>query len=108
VAHDDIRAVLELTQRVGHHAQTVREGRWSRSPDFCYWDYPLVELDQLTLGIVGYGRIGRAVAEIAQTFGLRVVAAVSNRHKAEGDPNVPRLELDELFRGATSSAFIVR
>ena len=98
VAQMTFALLLELTQRVGHHAQTVREGHWSRSPDFCYWDYPLVELDQLTLGIVGYGRIGRAVAEIAQTFGLRVVAAVSNRHKAERGSNVPLLDLDELFR----------
>ena len=51
--------LLELTQHVGHHAQTVREGRWTRSPDFCYWDYPLIELGGLTLGIIGFGKMGR-------------------------------------------------
>jgi glycerate dehydrogenase len=100
VAQMTIALLLELTQRIGHHAQTVREGRWSRSPDFCYWDYPLVELDGLTLGIVGYGRIGQAVAAIARTFGLRVVVAASSRRKAASDPETPVLELDELFRAS--------
>jgi len=65
--------LLELTQRVGHHARTVREGRWSSSEDFCYWDYPLVELHGLTMGIVGFGRIGRAVSVIARGFGMKVL-----------------------------------
>src|SRR5208337_4011228 len=49
--------LLELTQHVAHHAQTVRDGRWTESVDFCYWDFPLIELKGLTMGIVGYGRI---------------------------------------------------
>lgn len=65
--------LLELTQHAGHHAQTVRDGKWTTSEDFCYWDYPLVELDGLTLGIVGFGRIGRTVGEIARSFGMRVL-----------------------------------
>ncbi len=65
--------LLELTQRVGHHAHTVREGRWSSSEDFCYWDYRLVELHGLTMGIVGFGRIGRAVSRIALGFGMKVL-----------------------------------
>jgi glycerate dehydrogenase len=98
VAQMTMALLLELTQRVGHHAQTVRDGRWSRNPDFCYWDYPLIELDGLTLGIVGYGRIGQAVAEIATTFGMRVVAAVSGRRKDRSDVKVPVMEIDDLFR----------
>ncbi|PYJ96638.1 MAG: glycerate dehydrogenase, partial [Verrucomicrobia bacterium] len=66
--------LLELTQHAGHHAQTVRDGRWTKSADFCYWDFPLVELDGLTMGIVGYGRIGKAVAELAAAFGMKVLA----------------------------------
>src|SRR6266487_2054318 len=65
VAQMTLALLLELTQRVGHHAQTVREGRWTACPDFCYWDYPLLELDGLTMGIVGFGRIGRTVAAMA-------------------------------------------
>ena len=65
--------LLELTHHVGQHAQGVRDGRWSRSADFCYWDTPLVELDRLTLGLVGFGQIGRAVAEVAQAFGMKLL-----------------------------------
>jgi glycerate dehydrogenase len=74
VAQMTFALLLELTQRVGHHAQTVRDGRWARSPDFCYWDFPLVELDGLTLGILGFGRIGQAVGRMAQAFGMKVIA----------------------------------
>jgi glycerate dehydrogenase len=66
--------LLELTNRVGHHAATVRAGRWAACPDFCYWDGDLVELAGRTLGIVGYGRIGRGVAAVGRAFGMRVLA----------------------------------
>jgi len=74
VAQMTFALLLELTQHVGHHAQTVREGRWTRSTEWCYWDFPLVELEGLTMGVVGLGRIGRAVAELALAFGMKVVA----------------------------------
>ena len=66
--------LLELTQHVGHHAGTVREGRWSSADDWCYWDYPLIELDGLTMGIIGFGRIGQAAGNLAQAFGMSVLA----------------------------------
>src|SRR5438034_8856914 len=72
VAQHTFSLLLELTQHVGHHAQTVRDSRWTNGPDFCYWDYTLVELDALTMGIVGFGRIGKAVAELARAFGMNV------------------------------------
>ncbi len=65
--------LLELTHHVGQHAQSVREGRWSRNPDFCYWETPLIELSELTLGIVGFGRIGQAVAAAGLAFGMKVL-----------------------------------
>lgn len=65
--------LLNLTQRVAHHHQTVAAGRWARSPDFCYWDFPLVELRDLTMGILGLGNIGRAVAKIALGFGMNII-----------------------------------
>jgi glycerate dehydrogenase len=73
VAQMAFALLLELTQHVGHHAQTVRQGRWSKSDDFCYWDYPLVELAGLTMGIVGCGRIGQATARLADAFGMKVI-----------------------------------
>jgi glycerate dehydrogenase len=66
--------LLELCHRVGHHAQTVRDGRWAASEQFCYWDFPLVELTGKPMGIVGYGRIGRRTVEIARAFRMRVIA----------------------------------
>lgn len=66
--------LLELTQHVGHHAATVREGRWSKCDNFCYWDFPLVELAEMTMGIVGCGRIGQATARRADAFGMKVIS----------------------------------
>jgi len=87
--------LLELTHHVGHHAQTVRGGRWTSSPDFAYWDYPLVELAGLTMGTIGFGRIGRAVAEIARAFGMRVLAYTMPPQTQEG---VEFVDLERLFR----------
>ncbi len=74
VAQTVFALLLELTHRVGHHAQTVREGRWAKSVDFCYWDGTLTELSGRTLGIYGYGTIGEAVARIALALEMRVIA----------------------------------
>ena len=84
VAQMTFALLLELAQNVGHHAHSVRSGRWSSSKDFCYWDRPLVELAGLTMGLVGFGRIGRAVAAIAQAFGMQVMAHDPQAQPAEG------------------------
>jgi glycerate dehydrogenase len=96
VAQMTFALLLELTQHAGHHAQTVRDGRWTRSPDFCYWDFPLVELHGLTMGIVGYGRIGQAVARLALAFGMNVLIHVRTPPPPEAGVRVATLE--ELFR----------
>jgi glycerate dehydrogenase len=85
--------ILELTNRVGHHDRTVHEGRWAACPDFCYWDGDLVELAGRTLGIVGYGRIGRGVADVGRAMGMRVM---HHRQRSAGDPG--SVDLDTLFR----------
>ena len=74
VAQFTFALLLELCHHVGLHANAVRSGDWSRSPDFCFWKTPLVELSGLTLGIIGFGRIGRRVGEIAHAFGMHVLA----------------------------------
>ena len=66
--------LLEICHHVAHHNQAVQEGRWSNGRDFCFWDYPLIELAGKTMGIIGYGRIGRATAAIAKAFGMQVLA----------------------------------
>lgn len=77
VAQHTIALLLELTNHVGLHAAEVRGGAWSRSRDWCYWTRPLTELDGLTLGIIGNGRIGSAVARIADALGMHVVTVSS-------------------------------
>jgi len=69
--------LLTVTNRTEHYAMQNRAGRWSRNPDFCYWDTPLTELAGKTFGIVGLGNIGRRVAEIAHAFGMQVKALTS-------------------------------
>jgi glycerate dehydrogenase len=98
VAQAVFALLLELTFHTGRHAEGVRRGRWSQSDDFCYWDAPLVELAGRTLGLVGLGDIGRAVARIGRGFAMRVVASASLRDGAPPpDDDVPRLPLDELL-----------
>src|SRR3954465_8861675 len=69
VAQTTFALLLELTHRAGHHAREVRSGRWSSSLDWSFWDGGLIELAGLTMGIIGFGRIGAAVANLAMAFG---------------------------------------
>jgi glycerate dehydrogenase len=87
--------LFELAFNVGKHSQTVHEGKWSKCDNFCYWDYPLVELADMTMGIVGYGRIGREVGNIAKAFGMKVIAY--DVFVKIDDADVKQVELDELF-----------
>jgi glycerate dehydrogenase len=100
VAQLTIALLLELCHRVGLHSDTVKSGAWSRSQDFCFWLSPLVELSGKTLGVIGFGRIGRRVAEIGRALGMRILAA----NKVCTDPpnyeGFAWAELDELLRTA--------
>jgi glycerate dehydrogenase len=98
VAQAVFALLLELTNRTGHHSETVRAGKWSKSIDWCYWDFPLVELAGRTLGIIGYGRIGSAVARIAASFGMRVLAYRRSPLPA-GEPAIGA-SVDTIFREA--------
>jgi glycerate dehydrogenase len=91
--------LLNLTLHVAEHGQGVAAGRWSSSADFCYWEYPLVELDGLTLGLVGLGQIGRAMAQAGQAFGMKVLA-YDPMTPQNLPPGVLMVELDEVFRAS--------
>lgn len=89
--------LLELTTRVGLHDAAVKNGEWVRSPDHSFWKGSLVELDGLTLGIVGYGTIGRAVARVAAAFGMKVLAHAPRIPADPGPTPVRFVSLEELF-----------
>ena len=97
VAQAVFALLLELTNRTGHHSNGVHAGRWSAGPDFSYWDGTLVELAGLTLGVVGYGAIGSAVAAVGRAFGMQILG---NRRSAQGP--IPEggefVTLDRLFQ----------
>jgi glycerate dehydrogenase len=91
--------VLEHTQQVALHSRLVHEGAWCRSPDFAFWATPLMELEGRVMGVVGLGRIGTAVAELAHAFGMRVAGC--EQVPRPGLPEWLRLlPLDEVFRQA--------
>lgn len=88
--------ILHFTQRASEHSHSVRSGGWSARSDFCYWEFPLLELRGLTLGIVGLGRIGRRVAEVARIFGMRVLCC-SFSGKGRPFEGADLVDLDTLF-----------
>ena len=69
-----IALLLEVCHHIGYHSQTVFDGKWQNHVDWCYWDYPLIELDQKTAGIIGFGRIGQTTGKIAKALGMNVIA----------------------------------
>lgn len=89
--------LLELTNQVGLHSKSVNDGEWSRSPYFCYWKTPLVELRGKVFGIVGFGKIGSAVAEIANAFGMKVKAYSPHTREYAGFGKVDFVSLDEVI-----------
>ncbi|MCC8165562.1 MAG: D-2-hydroxyacid dehydrogenase [Planctomycetes bacterium] len=99
VAQQALALLLEITNRVGHFDAAVRRGRWTELGDAALWDYPLIELDGLTCGVIGYGRIGAAFARMAGALGMRVLAS---RRRTEAPPadGVTYASREEIFRQA--------
>ena len=96
VAQFAIGLLLEICHHVELHNQSVHAGDWERCPNFCYWKTPIMELSGKTMGIVGFGRIGRAVGRIAKALGMRVLASGS-RPCAEGLAIAEYVELEQLL-----------
>ena len=89
--------ILNFAQRVELHAAQVRSGQWTNHTDFCFWSTPQTELAGKTLGIVGFGRIGQAVARIGQAFGMRVI--FQNRSLKTGlHGHFQQVDLETVFR----------
>ncbi len=96
VAQFAIALLLEVCHHAAHHDRAVHEGRWESNPDWCFWDYPLIELAGKTMGIIGLGRIGRATARIARALGMRVIAFDKVKSEA-GAEAAEYVELDTLL-----------
>lgn len=96
VAQFTLALMLELCHRIGLHNHSVHQGDWIKSSNFCYWLTPQMELAGKTLGIIGFGRIGRAVGQLAKAFGMRVIA-YSRSECAEGSQIAEYVDLDTLF-----------
>ena len=97
VAQYAIALLLEVCSQVGHHDCSVHAGEWTRSIDFCYWQKPLIEISGKTAGIIGFGRIGQAVARILSAMNVRVLA-YSRSERAEGRALADYVPLDTLFQ----------
>ena len=94
-----IALLLEICHHIGHHNQAVHDGKWQSNPDWCFWDYPLIELAGKTIGIIGLGRIGQATARIAGAIGMKVIAF--DHHQSDTGRQVAEyVDLDTLLASA--------
>lgn len=89
--------ILNITQRVQHYSDEVREGKWTNCPDFCFWDTPLIELLGKKIGLIGLGQTGYNTARIAIGFGMKVWA-YSSKSRLQLPPEIRKAELDQIFR----------
>jgi glycerate dehydrogenase len=96
VAQFAIALLLEVCHHVAHHSQAVHEGRWENNADWCFWDYPLIELAGKTMGIIGFGRIGQGTGRIAKALGMKVIAYDEYKNDS-GAMIAEYISLDELF-----------
>lgn len=92
VAQFTFALLLEICHQIGHHDRVVHQGKWTQCPSFCFWDTPQMELAGKTLGIIGFGRIGQAVAKIASAFGMKVLA-----YSRTQKPGFDFVSLEELL-----------
>lgn len=92
-----IALLLELCHHIGEHSRCVKRGDWTKNPDWCFWNYPLIELAGKTMGVVGFGRIGQRTAEIAQALGMKVLAYDIHRTEGVESKNCRYASLDELL-----------
>jgi len=97
VAQMTFALLLELCHRVGHHSQTVFNGKWAASPDFCYWDYAPMGLYGKTMGLIGFGQIGQAVAKLAMAFGMEVLVYTRTPKKELEGEHLHFCDLDTLL-----------
>ena len=89
--------LLEICHHVGHHDRAVHEGRWTENLDWCFWDFPLIELAGKTMGIIGFGRIGRTTGRLARAFGMEVLAYDKYPEANQDKEGFSYVELEEIW-----------
>lgn len=89
--------LLEICHHVAYHSQAVYQGRWESNPDWCFWDYSLIELAGKNMGIIGVGRIGQNTARIAQALGMKVLAYDANKNPELESETCKYVQLDDLY-----------
>lgn len=99
VSQFSIALLLEICHHIGHHSESVHAGNWASNQDWCYWDYPLIELEGKTIGIIGFGRIGQAEGRVAKALGMNVLAYDLYPNDS-GRAIAEYVELDELYARA--------
>lgn len=92
-----IALLLEICHHAGEHSSSVKRGEWANNQDWCYWNYPLIELAGKTMGIIGYGRIGQGTGRIAQALGMKVIAYDQYKNQSLESDTMKYVELDELM-----------
>lgn len=105
VAQLTFSLIFEITNAVGIHSESVKNGEWSNCPDFCYWKTPLTELCGKTLGIVGFGQIGQAVADIAEAFKMNVIAVSGHETDQSHRKNFSWVDMDTLAKNSDIISF---
>lgn len=96
VAQMTFALLLEICHHIAEHSDAVKKGEWSNNPDWCFWKYPLIELADKKMGIIGFGRIGQAVGKLAKAFGMQVLAYDANQNES-GKEIGEYVALDELL-----------
>ncbi len=101
VSQFTIALLLELCHHAGAHSDSVKQGDWSKCEDFCYWKYPLIELSGKTMGIIGFGKIGRGTARIAEALGMKILAYKPGGIAQEYlSSSIQQVTLEELLQGS--------
>lgn len=92
--------LLDICHHVRQHNDAVKNGEWTKRGEFCFWNYPLIELANKTMGIIGFGNIGQAVANLALAFGMKVLAYDIKQDVVPNNENIRYVSLDELYRNS--------
>ena len=107
VAQFTIALLLELCHHIGDHSNAVKNGEWTNNPDWCFWNYPLIELAGKTMGVIGFGRIGQRTAEIAQALGMKILAYDAYKNPELESESCKYVELEELLANSDVIHYIV-